>query len=184
MQNTVKLGYCPTMTPYAETFDKNIENIELVRMPGAAIVMNALKSGAIDAALIGREAYERELNGSIKKKRLKSGYTLVYKDKVGIAIEQLKEISIKTYLPKEIVRDILPTLDNVVFYPSFEACEEEKADIPMLIDWKDFHDRHEMFIPKEPNGTKTPVFRAPVIFYKETIEDFIDLNFKNMKEGQ
>lgn len=181
MKTKIKLGYCPTMTPYAETFDKNIENLELVQMPGAATVMNMLKSGDIDAALIGREAYERELNSSIKKKRLKSGYTLVYKDKVGIPKEQLKEIAIKTYLPKDIVETILPILDNVIFFPTYEACEEENGDIPMLIDWKDFKDRHEMLIPKEPDGMKTAIFRAPVIFYNDKIEDFIDSNFNNKK---
>jgi len=36
--------------------------------------------------------------------------------------------------------------------------------MPMLIDWKDFKDEHEMLIPKEENRMKTPIYRAPVIF--------------------
>ena len=176
MENKVKLGFCPTMTPYAEGFDKNIDDIELVRVPGAAGVMNMLLAGAIDAALIGREAYKRELNDNIKKKRLKGGYTLVYKDKIGIPKEKLKEISIKTYLPKNIVSDLLPNIGNITFYTSIEECEKENMDMPMLIDWKDFKDEHEMLIPQEANGMKTPIYRAPVIFYNKEIEEFVNSN--------
>ena len=176
MGNKVKLGFCPTMTPYAEGFNKNIENIELVRVPGAAGVMNMLLAGAIDAALIGREAYARELNSNIKKKRLKEGYTLVYKDKIGISKEKLKEISIKTYLPKNIASDLLPNMENITFYTSIEECEKENMDMPMLIDWKDFKDQHEMLIPLEANGMKTPIYRAPVIFYNKKIEEFVNSN--------
>ena len=174
MKNKVKLGYCPTMTPFVETFKSRVEELELVPMQGAAIVMNKLLSGDIDAALIGREAYSRELNPSIKKKRLQSGYTLVYKDKVGMPKEKLNEISIKTYLSRDIAMNLLPTLEHVSFYPSISECENMDKDMPMLIDWKYFKDEHEMLIPKEKNGMKTPIYRAPVIFYREEIEEFVN----------
>jgi len=175
METTVKLGYCPTMTPFVKNFKSRIDELELVPMQGAAAVMNMLLAGALDAAIIGREAYSRELNPSIKKKRLQSGYTLVYKDKVGIPRDKLKEISIKTYLPRDITMKLLPTLEHVSFYPSLHECEEAGKDMPMLIDWKDFKDEYEMLIPIEEDGMKTPIYRAPVIFYKEEIEDFVNL---------
>jgi len=42
------------MTPFIEAFKSRVEELELVPMQGAAIVMNSLLAGDIDAALIGR----------------------------------------------------------------------------------------------------------------------------------
>jgi hypothetical protein len=174
--NTMRLGFCPTMAPYAARFDTAIEEIDLVPLGSAGQAMSLLRTGAIDIALIGREAYKRELSGNVGRRRLMGGYTLVYPQKVAIAKEQLAEIPVKTYLPAEVVQQLLPTLENVIFFPTFEECASADAEIPMLIDWKDFRDEHEMLIPVEANGAKVPAFRAPVVFYnKESVsEDFVD----------
>ena len=169
---TLRLGFCPTMTPYAETFDEKIEAIELVPLGSAAQVMHLLRNGALDIALIGREAYARELTGKIGRRRLLGGYTLVYPQKVAIPKSQLSELPVKTYLPREVVAKLLPTLENVIFFPTFEECNSADPEIPMLIDWKDFRESHQMLIPVEPNGAKVPAFRAPVAFYNtETVSE-------------
>ncbi len=173
---TIRLGFCPTMTPYAETFDQTIEEVELVPLGSASQAMSMLRSGAIEISLIGREAYTRELTEKIGKRRLAGGYTLVYPRKVAIPRAQLAELPVKTYLAPEIVAKLLPTLDNVSFYNTFEECERAEPGMPMLIDWKDFKDEHQMLIPVEANGAKVPAFRAPVIYYNtdRVGEDAVD----------
>ena len=128
-----------------------------------------LRSGAIEISLIGREAYTRELTEKIGKRRLAGGYTLVYPRKAAIPKAQLAEIPVKTYLDPEVVAKLLPTLDNVSFYNTFEECERAEPGMPMLIDWKDFKDEHQMLIPVEASGAKVPAFRAPVIYYNTDI---------------
>lgn len=168
----LKLGFCPTMKPYANLIGKKIKEIELVEIPSAAMVMNYINYEKLDMALIGREAYSRELSNSIKKRRLKNGYTLVYSEKVGIPEDQLKEILIKTYLPENIVKKVLPGIKNVEFYKSLEECEKAE-DYPMLIDWKDFKDSYELLIPLKRSGGKSPVFRAPIIYYRDNVNEEI-----------
>ncbi len=178
-----KLAFCPTMEPYVEDFNREIDKVTFIKMASAGQVMQRLNMNSIDMALIGREAYKRELAGNIKKLRLKDGYTLVYHQKVGIPREQLNEIPVKTYLSKSIVKRILPVLDNVKFYNSLEECEFEQDDIPMLIDWKDFNDEYELLIPMDANGAKVPVFRAPVLFYnKDNVNEELLKKFQNAME--
>jgi hypothetical protein len=153
------------MIPYADIFDKAIAKVELVPLGSASLAMSLLRSGAIDIALIGRDAYARELTSAIGRRRLLGGYTLVFTRKAAIPKEQLAEIPIKTYLDPAVVEKLIPTLNNVSFYESFAECEQAEPETPMLIDWKDFKDDHEMLIPLEANGAKVAAFRAPVIFY-------------------
>jgi hypothetical protein len=163
--NRLQLAFCPTMTPYAEVFNREIDEITLVQVPSAAQVMSMLRNGSIDIALIGRDASNRELIPEIAKKRLQGGVTLVYFQKSGIPKEQLLEIPIKTYISKERAEKVLPSLENVKFYSSLTECEQNDVGMPMLIDWEDYKDEYELLIPMENNGAKVPEFRAPVIFY-------------------
>ena len=173
MNNNVKLSFCPTMTPFATQFDKNVEEVTPMPAQSAAQVMSMLGSNMIDIALIGRAAYSRELTEQTKTKRLQSGYTLVYTEKAGIPKEQLNTIPIKTYLSEEIAKQILPTLKNVKFYSSLNECEKNDIGMPMLIDWADFKDEYELLIPVEPTGGKVPTFRAPVLYYNDKIPETI-----------
>ena len=177
MKNDIKLGFCPTMTPFANQLKNNAE-VTLMPIPSAAQVMSMVSSNMIDIALIGREAYSHELTDHTKKTRLQSGYTLVYSEKSGIPKEQLKTMPIKTYVSKEIAEKILPTLENVKFYPSLKECEENDIGMPMLIDWADFKDEYQLLIPIEPTGGKVAIFRAPVIYYNDIIEEAIVENLK------
>jgi len=175
MNDNIKLCFCPTMTPYAEKIAKEVNRIELVPYPSAAMVMSALLNKVIDIALIGREAYSEEINTNISKKRLKNGYTLVYREKVVIPEEKLNEIPIKTYLSKEIAEQILPNPDNIIYCESLKECDNPENDLPILIDWRDFSDKFELLIPINSKSGKTPIFRAPIVYYnnnvsKETID--------------
>ncbi len=173
MRKNIKLGFCPTMAHYAEIIEKEVKGIEIITYPGAAIVMRALLNKMIDVALIGREAYSDEINANILKRRLKNGYTLVYREKVAIPEEKLNEVPVKTYLYKEIVEKILPNPDNLIYCETLEGCDNQENDLPLLIDWKDFSDKYELLIPINSNGEKTPAFRAPVIYYNKKVSEEI-----------
>ena len=175
MNSKFKMSFCPTMAPYAEMIAKGVEGIEPYPSSSAAMVLNMLSRGMIDMALIGREAYSDEVNSNIGKKRLKDGYTLIYTEKVAIPEEKLGEIPIKTYLPKEVAEKILPEPKNIVYCQTLEGCVNPDNDLPVLIDWKDFKDEFELLIPINKEGGKTPVFRAPVIYYRKNIsKEIID----------
>ena len=173
MSDKLRLSFCPTMAPYAEKINEKIKEVELVPSSSAAMVLNMLSNGMIEMALIGREAYSEELNSNIEKKRLKNGYTLVYSEKVAIPEDKLKEIPIKTYLSKDVAEKILPNPDNIRYCETLKECDNPENDLPILIDWKDFSDKFELLIPIENTGGKTPIFRAPVVYYSKDVPEEI-----------
>ena len=169
----VKIAFCPTMTPYAEKIMQYVDNVEMIPMGSAAQVLSMLMSGVISGVLIGRYAKENEIDKNTKKEILKNGYTLVYKFKTGINENELSRIEIKTYLKKEEIENLVPLFGKITFYSSYEKCFADGLDIPALIDWKDWDDTFELLIPMNNEG-KTPVFRAPVLYYKDIDTNLIE----------
>ncbi len=167
----IKIAYCPTMKPFANKIKTN--QIQMIPMQSAAQVLSMLKNDEVDGVLIGRYAKNRELDSSTKRQIFKTGVTLIHSMKQGIDVKQLKRIPIKTYLPKNKIKQILPLLGKIEFYDSFESCLADGWDTPVLIDWKDYRDEFELLIPMNSSG-KIPVFRAPVLYFKNIGKEIID----------
>ena len=91
------LGYCLTMQPEAMALAEE-SNYILKELSSAAVVLQQMKSGQIDSALIGRKAYSYEISDEISEKVLKSGFTLVSNQKSFISISQLNSSEI--YVPE------------------------------------------------------------------------------------
>ncbi len=160
----VKIAFCPTMEPYAEKIAQLAE-IEIVPLQSAGQSMSKLRMGQVDGTLIGRYAKGYELDTDTKRAILKGGYTLVYKDKVGINESQLKQIIINTYFPQDEIQVFIPLFGEIHYFNSLNDCLQDNLETPVLINWRDYRDAFELLIPMNAYG-KTPLFRAPVLYYK------------------
>lgn len=160
-----KIAYCPTMQPFAEKLEKEIDEVSMIEMSSAAQVLAALRSGDVDGVLIGRYAKRRELAEGTRREIFKEGYTLVYKTKGGISESELKDLKVNTYLEKDKLGDFIPLFAKIAFKESLDECLTGGLDTPLIIDWKDFRDDFEMLIPLNESG-KLPLFRAPVLYYR------------------
>lgn len=139
------LGYCPTMKNNALKLSKE-NNYLLVEFESASIVLNNLKQGNIDFALIGRKAKNYEVSEGISLYVLKSGYTLITKDKSLIDLKDIHLLDVYTYLPETLVSDkfnylSLSYFDN--FNEIFNLLDLEKV---ILISWDDWKDDFELLV--------------------------------------
>ncbi|BBE31467.1 hypothetical protein OSSY52_16080 [Tepiditoga spiralis] len=178
----MKLVYCPTMTPFASEILKNVsDEVEFIKVPSAAQALSMLKYNEADSVLIGRSAKQRELSEDTKELRLKNGYTLAFKDKEMIYEEELKDLSVLTYLNENDLNDFKDTFKEIKYLSSLKECLKFKLDIPILVDWQDFREDFQLLIPVNDDG-KVMKFRAPVLYYKKRTEDI--LKIKNMFNGE
>ncbi|RKX66943.1 hypothetical protein DRP44_03120 [candidate division TA06 bacterium] len=169
----IKIAYCPTMKQYAETISKNINEVDMLEGSAAAAVLAAFRENQVDGVLIGRRAKRYEIDERTKFRKLKSGLTLVYLQKAAIDEAQLSSIPVKTYLKKERLLQVEHLFKSVEYRSSFEACFEDGLEIPAIIDWDDYKDEFELLIPMNRYG-KTPIFRAPVLYYKDIGENIVE----------
>jgi lauroyl/myristoyl acyltransferase len=169
----IKMGYCPTMTKFANTVSENVREIEAIPASSAAEVLGMLYYGQLDVALIGRSAKKSEISKDTNEYRLMSGVTLIYKMKSGISLDQLANVEVLTYLPDEKITDVKDFFGKVVKLNSLEDCLKYKLEVPVIIDWKDFRDEFELLIPVTNQG-KAPQFRAPVLYYKNINSEILD----------
>ena len=174
----IKIAYCPTMEKYANVIGSKVADIDLINANSAAQVLAMLKENLVDIVLIGRTAKSWEINNHIDFLRLKNGYTLIYKQKMGIYYADLKQVEINTYINREKIKDIAHLFKKINFFTNFDDCLKNGLDIPILIDWKDFRDEFELLIPMDENG-KVAYFRAPVLYYNRNVNNQLIKNLKN-----
>ncbi len=168
----ITMAYCPTMEPFAQEIENNLENVKMIPASSAREVLQFLRYNRVDSVLIGRVAEKRELDENTKFFRLKKGLTLVYKVKSGISVEQLKNVEVLTYLDLEKIAHVKDFFARVVHLDSLEECLKYNLNVPVLVDWEDFRDDFSLLIPMTMTG-KAPEFRAPVIYYKKDIDEGI-----------
>jgi hypothetical protein len=144
-----KIGYCPTMYQEAVSFSEK-NNLKLVRFNSASEVLHNLNKGEIKYALIGRKSESSEISKKIKETTIKSGYTLISKEKQFIQYSELPSIEVYTYLPKEIVLKILPKskINYIEKNKIFEKINQEKL---ILISWDDWKDDFELVVVMNGN---------------------------------
>ena len=169
----VKIAFCPTMDPYAEKIANSFQDVKMLEGSAAASVLAALREGQVDGVLIGRKAKAYEIDEKTQFEKLKGGITLVYLQKAAVDEGQLSTIPVKTYLKKERLANIEQLFKSVEYRDSFKACFEDGLEIPAIIDWDDYRDDFGLLIPMNRYG-KTPIFRAPVLYYKNIEKDIVN----------
>ena len=151
------LGYCPTIQSEAMVLAEE-NNYIPKELSSAAVVLQQLKSGQIDSALIGRKAYSYEISNEISEKVLKSGFTLVSNQKSFISISQLNSSEI--YVPEG--------FNGFEFRRKIEYGSEESRDLInqgkiVLISWDDWQDNFELVVVM--NGSeKVREFRGVFLY--------------------
>ena len=169
----VKMGYCPTMSLFAEEIASNNGNVVLIEGANAAEVLKDLSKGKINLALIGRMAKNFEAKGA-EHLFLGEGYTLVGNKKRLVTMQELAESRVHTYVDEKLVRKLVPN-SQIIFYNNIEDAIEAGISEVVLIDWKEFSDEHELVIPVYSDGRKVEHFRMPVL-YSYGVEMINDLD--------
>lgn len=151
----MRLGYCPTMQEEAISLSQK-KDYELVKLSSASEVLYALNNNQVDKGLIGRKAKLNEINSNIKETTLKSGYTLVSKNKGFIESSQLPFLDIYTYLEEDFN------------FPVNKISKEEvlgniDAGKIALISWKDWNDNFELIVVMNGNE-KVKDFRGVFLY--------------------
>lgn len=162
----IKIGFCPTMQNYAEKISSSNENIEPVLFTSAAEALNSLEAGFIDAAIIGRIAKDHEIGLDTRELRIREGHTLISNQKQIIHYSELEKVNIHTAIPKEITVDIFPNQANIYYYSTTHEAIEKGINEAVLINWDDYMNEFELFIPVYDDGRKLESFRSPVIYHK------------------
>jgi len=157
----MKLGFCPTMQETATKIGNN-NNFEVVNLQSAARVLAALEKDEIEVGIVGRKAKAREFSGF--KKQLGLGYTLITSQKRMIDKNQLSEIEIHTHIKKEIIENEFSELEKIIYHETLEEALE-KGDV-QLINWDDWNDNFNLFIPVDEYYNKVRKFRTPFVFSK------------------
>ncbi len=175
INKTLILGYCPTMRYLAQNIANNNENIELMQFGLTVEALNELNKGNADFVLVGRIAKRNEIEDSFEL-RLRSGLTLVSKEKSFIYYDALPNMEIHTAIDKEAVKQYLLESENIIFYNSTENAIKNGLNEIVLIDWSDYIDDFELVIPVDRNLDKIEKFRIPIIYtFNQEIID--KLNF-------
>ncbi len=158
----IKLGYCPTMQEDAEKLSEK-ENYQLIKFGSASEVLNALNNNQINKALIGRKAKNYEISKEIKETTLKSGHTLVFKQKGFIESSQLSNLEIYTYLSEEQVKKLIPDNKNIIYLPKQQAISKIPEGKIVLISWEDWQDEFELIVIIDENE-KDKNFRGVFLY--------------------
>lgn len=155
---SLKIGFCPTMEKDALGLQKQNANLELVRFASADEVLQKLKTGNINLALIGRKAEKIEIGENIFEKKLENkSYTLIAPQKQMIAEKDLLNLEIKTCIYDE-VKNLFPELNLI-----HKDCNYQNNEI-WLISWNDWVDKMNILIPINEKGEKVRKFRSAFLY--------------------
>lgn len=143
-EETIKIGYCPSMKSIAEKTSIENSNIILIEKSNSAHALQDLNKGEIDIILIGRLAKEHEKT-DMTEKILRYGYVLVTDRKQAITINQLLLLTVHTALDKEMAEEILPNV-NIVYHNSTTQAISNDFNEGVLINWDEFIDDYELLL--------------------------------------
>ncbi len=165
-EQSLILGFCPTMEPYAQEISAQNERVSLHVFPNSSFALAFLREGKIDGALIGRKARAQEISSGIKERRIANGWTLLAPATRDIAYQDLKKEVVHTYLDEREVQGFLPPETHIIFYEIKEMVFGLDDQQIILADWQDVGSEYGLLIPTE-NGRKVPRFRAPVLYAQD-----------------
>ena len=154
----IRLGYCPTMEPWAREYANN-NNVVLIRKGSTAEALNDLKNNRLDMALVGRLATTFE-RGSANETILRDGYTLVSNQRK--IVQELSLLTVHTAVDKTIAQEMLP-LSKIIFYETTEEAIKFGLNENVLINWNDFNDNYQLVVVMDGNQ-KVEKFRIPVLY--------------------
>ncbi len=161
-EKTLTVGYCPTMSFFAERIADRNDNVKATMYTETADTLQKIHSGVIDIALVGRIAKADEA-GDAHEMRISNGYTLIGSSKRFIHEEELGDMEIHTALPKNEIESFVPEAKNIVYHSSLQEAIASGMNNAVLINWDDYDGTYELVIPHNDNR-KVMKFRIPVMY--------------------
>lgn len=138
------VGYCPTMENYALIL-KEDNNYSIKKYDSAKEVLVALNKKEVYFGLIGRIAKEYEINEHIDYLTIKSGYTLISKNKKVIDFSNIDKYEIYTYISEDIISEKFNYL-NINYFKKENILDKLNKGNIILISWQDWQDDFELFV--------------------------------------
>ena len=167
----IKIGYCPTMTPYVQALAKAHQNVTPILYDNSALAMDALYSDAVQAILIGRSAREHELIDDLRLLLVEDGLTLIAQHPGVIRYEDLPKIRILTHEGEAAIQDLIPVRVNIVYYDDLnQMLADMDGSAAVLLRWSQVSPYDNLLIPVDPAGLKVPAFRSPHFYYLDSME--------------
>ncbi len=169
LSSQMKLGFCRTMEVYARAYAR-VNNLEPVFLGTTSEVLEQLRHGNIDVAIVGRKAWSNEVNQNIIEKQLQPGYTLIAKEQILIQEYELSNYMVHTYVESDIAEVLLPDL-NIIYHETLEIAlfyAMEGYPNAALIDWSDYVVDLPLLIPMSGDD-KLPEFRTPFFYARDNI---------------
>jgi len=144
-EQKIKLGYCSTMQEEAISLSEK-NNYQLIEFGSATQVLSALQNNQINKALIGRKAKGYEISKDTSETILDSEYTLVSNKKSFIEYSSLSDLDIYTYLPKEVIENLIVYNFKIINLSKQEAINKISKGKLILISWEDWSDNFELVV--------------------------------------
>jgi hypothetical protein len=158
-----RLGYCPSMHPYALNINRDDE-FELVLLGSAAEALEELSKGNINYALIGRKARTEEISFGAQEKVLLKGYTLITNPHRIISSQGLEAMNIHTALSEEIALELFNENQNITYYETTSEAIRQGIYDGVLISWDEYKDEHGLLVVQD-GFIKDLRFRTPIIYH-------------------
>ncbi len=170
IEESLTIGYCKTFERYAQSLAKE-NSLNIVKLESSGEVLSSLNSGNIDYGVIGRRAYNFEINRNIVERPLQDlGWTLVSQEKVFLEEDELKSYKINTYLDEEEVLSFFSLDLDIAYHDDIDSAFNSEGIT--LIAWEDFRDEFELVVPFENNSNaKVEKFRTPMLYMNENSPD-------------
>lgn len=171
------LGYCPTMKPYIQSLVDSTQNLSAVQFDNAAMAIQSLVSGEVQAALIGRMARHSEINEDIRLHRIEDGFTLIALNQAVIPYEALLDARIFTMEENKDAHALLPQDASITYYQNFDQMMSDlDRSSAVLLRWSEVPNSFQLLMPVDGQGNKIPEFRSPHFYFNNTLEfDFSEM---------
>ncbi len=166
----VTLGFCPTMRPYVQRLIDSGHNFRTIQFDNSSQAIQALKSGLVQAALVGRTARQSEISEDIRLNRIEDGYTLIGQIQALLPYEELIDVRVFTLEESKDAAAILPPGTSITYYQNFDQMMSDlDRSSAVLLRWSEVPNSFQLLIPVDGQGNKIPEFRSPHVYFNSTL---------------
>ena len=172
-EQTLVLGYCNDFIEEAVALAKQ-NNIDSVRLPSYVDVLSSLESEEIDYAVLGRKAYQQQIDDEIIEIPLREyGWTLVSSEEIFFEYSEIENYEIHTYLNQEKVQNFFYYEPSIVFHEDIDPAIESGI---ALIHWEDFRNEFRLAVPMQGNS-RVEKYRTPILYMRKETKPLKNLEF-------
>lgn len=171
-EKKIFIGFCPNIDTYGDQLVEKYDYLKKVPYSSSNLSLADLRAGKIDLIISSRRAHPSELVPGMKEKLLKDNFVLVHSSPNGIHFQDLRQMTLRTYLPEEEVKKVLPTRTEVITDLDKNNIQENDLNDLLILKWSDFQDNYNFISVYDDFGTRQE-FRGPFLYYFN--EKFADL---------